>query len=54
MTIRKTTSRTASIRRLKPPALHVRKEFVEELRKDGVPESFIAQISEPTPADGRS
>ena len=47
------TSRTVSIRRLKPRTLHVRKEFVEELRKDGVPESFIAKISEPPPTTER-
>ena len=46
-------SRTVSIRRLKPRTLHVRKEFVEELRKDGVPESFIAKISEPPPTTER-
>jgi len=42
-------TRKFSVRSLRLPAFKVRREFVDELRKDGVPESFIAKI-EPQPA----
>jgi hypothetical protein len=53
MTTRNPPSRKVSVRSLKVPDLQVDKKFVEELRKDGVAESFIVKISEPKPADGR-
>ncbi len=46
-------TRKFRVRSLRLPAFSVRREFVDELRRDGVPESFIAKI-EPQPVARRT